>query len=106
MGKELDPVNHNDIDKLVTYLGPVMEACRKRAGFTQAKLAELLNCTPSTISEFEKNQRTLKVNFLRDWAKVTNSNDVVVAFIYGEQAVRELIKKLKSEGFYKGEDLA
>ncbi|GED72961.1 hypothetical protein BRE01_66630 [Brevibacillus reuszeri] len=47
-----------------------MEAYRKRAGFTQAKLAEVLNYTPSKISKLENNQLTLKVNFFREWAKV------------------------------------
>lgn len=77
-----------------------MAACRKREGLSQEQLAEMLFCARSGISKVESNTTTLKADFLFSWAKATNSTDAVVSFICGEEGIRWMIDKLKSEGHW------
>lgn len=87
-------------DNVWEYFGPVMAACRKRAGLSQEKLGELLYCTHSTISKAESNTSKPKMDFVLSWADATNSKDALVAFVYGEDGVRSLINKLKEDGYW------
>ncbi|MEK3882385.1 helix-turn-helix transcriptional regulator [Paenibacillus sp. PL2-23] len=64
-------------------LGAVLHACRERAGYSQEKLAELLNLSRSCISKYEKNHKPVHAETLFRWADVTNAREVVVAYLYG-----------------------
>ncbi|TPG68656.1 XRE family transcriptional regulator [Brevibacillus laterosporus] len=86
-----------DIEK---YIGPIMTACRKRAGLSQEKLAELLYISRSSISKLENNNATPNLDLFLEWGKVTNSKDAVVAMFCGKKGVGWLIAKLNEEGYW------
>jgi transcriptional regulator with XRE-family HTH domain len=89
---------------MAEYVGPIMAACRKRAGLSQEKLGEMLFCTHSVISKHENNHSMPAMNFMMAWAEATNSKDFLVAFIYGDRGgITLLINKLKIEGYWPEE---
>jgi transcriptional regulator with XRE-family HTH domain len=92
-------------DNVWEYFGPVMAACRKRAGLSQEKLGELLYLTASAISKAETNSSKPKMDFILAWADATNSKDALSAFVYGVDGVRTLINKLKAEGYWPKEKI-
>jgi transcriptional regulator with XRE-family HTH domain len=63
--------------------GAILQACRERAGLTQEQMAEKLYRSPSCISKFENDKKTLDAQTLIEWGKITQANEVVVAFLYG-----------------------
>ncbi|GED17210.1 MULTISPECIES: helix-turn-helix domain-containing protein [Aneurinibacillus] len=63
--------------------GAILQACRERAGYTQEQMAELINRSRSCISKLENDRKTLDAQTLIEWAKATQANEVVVAFLYG-----------------------
>ncbi|MED0670562.1 helix-turn-helix transcriptional regulator [Aneurinibacillus aneurinilyticus] len=63
--------------------GAILQACRERAGLTQEQMAELINRSRSCISKLENDRKTLDAQTLIEWGKVTQANEVVVAFLYG-----------------------
>lgn len=63
--------------------GAIMQACRERAGFSQEKLAELMNRSRSCISKFEKDHKVPDMPTMMRWADLTNAREVVIAYMYG-----------------------
>lgn len=63
--------------------GAILQACRERAGLSQEEIAEKLHRSRSCISKFENDKKTLDAQTLIEWAKATQANEVVVAFLYG-----------------------
>lgn len=64
-------------------LGAVLHACRERAGLSQEALAGMLGRSRTCISKFEKNHKMPDINTIILWAEITNSREVIVAYIYG-----------------------
>ncbi|MDB5054033.1 MAG: transcriptional regulator [Bacilli bacterium] len=76
-----------------------MAACRKRAGLTQEKLAEILHCSRSSLCKIETNNKEVKFDFFVKWAIATNSKDAGLAFVFGEKDVHLLLDQLKEGGY-------
>lgn len=63
--------------------GAIMQACRERAGFSQEKMAELLNRSRSCVSKFENDHKTPDMPTFLKWCEVTGGKEVLVAFLCG-----------------------
>ncbi|MED0670589.1 helix-turn-helix transcriptional regulator [Aneurinibacillus aneurinilyticus] len=63
--------------------GAILQACRERAGLSQEQLAEKLHRSRSCISKIENDKRLLDAETLIEWGKITQANEVVIAFLYG-----------------------
>lgn len=63
--------------------GTFLKHCRKKAGISQSKLADLLHRNQSDISKLEKDRTSIDIATFRDWTKVTNQMEVGIAFLYG-----------------------
>ncbi|GED13773.1 helix-turn-helix domain-containing protein [Aneurinibacillus migulanus] len=63
--------------------GAILQACRERAGLSQEEIAEKLHRSRSCISKLENDKKALDAQTLIEWAKATQANEVVVAFLYG-----------------------
>lgn len=59
----------NDLDKLI---GARIKHFRNNAGFTQAKLAELVGCEPATIGHCENGKDRISLTLLEKIANVLN----------------------------------
>lgn len=70
-----------DFSKL--KLGPIMQACRERAGLSQEQMAEKLYRSRSCISKIENENKTLDVKTMLMWIEATGAKDVAVAFFCG-----------------------
>lgn len=97
---EYPNINGVSTENIREYFGPIMAACRKRAGLSQEQLAEMLFCSRTVITKLENNNTVPKMDLLPAWAEATNSKEALVAFIYGEQGIRWIINKLKLEGHW------
>lgn len=82
------------------YYGPIMAACRRRAGLSQEQLGELLFCNASSISKYENNITNLGLEFFYEWGVATKSQDAMVSFLYMEIGVVAMVKKLKDTGWF------
>ena len=63
--------------------GGVLRACRERMGFTQEELAHRLHIQQADISRIENGNKEPHIGLFQKWATVTQSQDVLVAFICG-----------------------
>jgi len=70
-----------------TKFGPIITACRIRAGISQEKMAELLHRSRSCISKLENDQKKLDAETLLQWAEVTGAKEVIVAFFCGMDGI-------------------
>lgn len=68
-------------------LGGVLKVCRERAGLSQEELAHKLNRTQACISKYENDRKIPDVYTLGHWLQITNSPEVLVAFLYGIDGV-------------------
>jgi len=89
----------NSISHEGDYFGPIMAACRKRAELSQEKLALMLNYSTSKIAKIETNNQPVKMDFLMEWSKCTNSPDFALGMMYGKIGLIAMMNKLKSEGY-------
>lgn len=64
-------------------MGTIMQACREKAGFSQEKMAEILNRSRSCISKFENGHKVPDLQTMVQWAEVTGTREVIISFIYG-----------------------
>lgn len=64
-------------------IGAILQACRERAGLTQEEMAEKLHRSPSCISKMENDKKLPDLFTFVEWGKVTQANEVVIAFLYG-----------------------
>lgn len=68
-------------------IGAIIQACRERAGFSQEKLAELMNRSRSCISKFENDHKIPDVNEFIKILNLTNAKEVAVAYLCGMDGV-------------------
>lgn len=68
-------------------MGAILKACRERKGYSQEKLAELLHMSRSCISKIENNKKAIEARTMIHWVNVTNSPEVMVAFLYGSDGL-------------------
>lgn len=67
--------------------GAVLKACRLKSGFSQEELAHKLNRSQACISKFEKERKVPDMLTFMEWVRVTNAQEVAVAFLYGMDGV-------------------
>lgn len=63
--------------------GAILKACRERVGLSQEELADQLHIQQADVSRLENNRKEPSISLFQSWATVTNSQDVLVAFICG-----------------------
>ena len=76
---------------LTRDIGQLMSTLRKERGLSQERLAELLNCTKQTISNYECNKRRPDYEMLEAIADVLN---VPMAFFISKEEQREELDKI------------
>lgn len=64
-------------------VGAILRACRTRAGFTQAELADKLYISQSDVSKYENDTMEPHLSTLQAWTSNTQTTEVLVAFICG-----------------------
>ena len=64
-------------------IGTVLKACRERAGYSQEELAHLMNRTQACISKYENDRKIPDAQTFMDWFRLTNTQEVAVAFFFG-----------------------
>lgn len=73
--------------------GAIMQACRERAGLTQEEMAARLDRTQACISKFENDRKIPDMETMRNWAEVTGTPEVMVAYLYGMDGL-EILQSL------------
>lgn len=63
--------------------GAILKACRERVGLSQEELADRLHIQQADVSRLENNRKEPSISLFQKWVTVTNSQDVLVAFICG-----------------------
>ena len=76
-------------------VGGLMKQCRKKAKLSQEAFAELMHTTQSTISRIEKNLIACEVSFLQKAARLTNSEDVVIAGLFSVDAIVQVAMQIQ-----------
>lgn len=74
--------------------GSILKACRERVGWNQEEMAHQLMINQSDISKFENNAKEPPMSLFQKWATVTQSQDVLVAFIAGMDGITILANVL------------
>ena len=74
-------------------LGQVLRVCRKKAGLSQEKLAELLHMSRSCISKIETGAKEATAKVMIDWVKVTQTQEVLIAYLFGMDGI-SIIKNI------------
>lgn len=72
-------------------VGGLVKECRKKAKMSQEVFADLMHTTQSTISRIEKNLIACEVNFLVKTAKLTGSEDAVIATLFGVDVLAKMV---------------
>ncbi|GKV56010.1 hypothetical protein NCCP2222_19570 [Sporosarcina sp. NCCP-2222] len=80
--------------------GAILRACRKRKGFTQEELADMLNIEQADVSRIENDRKEAPMSLFQQWAMITGSTDVLVAFIAGMEGMT-ILANILSIGFIK-----
>ncbi|MHC8517035.1 helix-turn-helix domain-containing protein [Sporosarcina sp. ITBMC105] len=78
--------------------GAILRACRERKGWSQEELAFALHVNQSDISKYENSVKDPGMTLLQKWATVTNSQDVLVAYLLGVDGVTILASILSTIG--------
>jgi transcriptional regulator with XRE-family HTH domain len=68
-------------------IGAIMKGCRLRKRFSQEQMAFELNLDQATISRIENDRQEPSLSIVTEWAKVTQSNEVLVAYLFGVDGV-------------------
>ncbi len=74
--------------------GSILKACRERVGWNQEEMAHQLMINQSDVSKFENNAKEPTMSLFQKWASVTQSQDVLVAFIAGMDGITILANVL------------
>lgn len=74
--------------------GSILKACRERVGWNQEEMAHQLMINQSDVSKFENNAKEPPMSLFQKWASVTQSQDVLVAFIAGMDGITILANVL------------
>lgn len=64
-------------------VGAILRACRTRANFTQAELADELFISQSDVSKYENDTMEPHLSTLQAWTSSTQTTEVLVAFLMG-----------------------
>ncbi|MFJ5625412.1 helix-turn-helix domain-containing protein [Peribacillus loiseleuriae] len=67
--------------------GLVLQACRKKAGFSQEEMGHRLNLSQSAVSKMETERKVPDMPTFMEWVRVTNAQEVAVAFLYGMDGI-------------------
>ncbi|WP_373894417.1 helix-turn-helix domain-containing protein [Virgibacillus sp. CBA3643] len=67
--------------------GAVLQRMRKESGISQEEMSLKLHKSRSSISKLETNKLELRATDLVNWCRITNNPDVMMGFIYGQDAV-------------------
>lgn len=78
--------------------GTILKACRERKGWSQEELAHELQISQSDISKFENNVKEPVMSMLKKWATVTQSQDVLVAYMMGVEGITIMANLLTTMG--------
>ena len=78
--------------------GTILRACRERAGFNQDELAHELDIQQADVSRFENSKKEPSMSLFQKWATLTQSQDVLVAFIAGMDGLAILANVLSATG--------
>lgn len=68
-------------------VGGLLQACRERAGLSQEEIAHKLHRSQSCISKLEKNKKTVDIQTFVEWIRITQAQEVAVAFLYGMDGI-------------------
>lgn len=79
-------------------LGQVLRVCRKKAGLSQEKLAELLHMSRSCISKIETGAKEATAKVMIDWVKVTQTQEVLIAYLFGMDGISIIQNILQMSG--------
>ncbi|WP_040985459.1 helix-turn-helix domain-containing protein [Oceanobacillus jeddahense] len=71
--------------------GELLRRMRAIAGFTQTKMAKLMNCDKSLISRLESGAVSVTLKRAMVWADKTGNQDMLIAFVAGSQVVAETL---------------
>lgn len=82
--------------------GKLIRTCRKRAKLSQEAFADKMHTTQSTISRIEKNLIAVEAGFLRRAAKLTGSEDVVIAAMFSVDAILQAAQLVPAFTFIGG----
>ncbi len=78
--------------------GSILRKCRKKAGFSQEELAELLHINQSDISKIEKDKKEVGIRLFRDWTQATNAMDIGIGLLFGIDPAAVLQMLLQAAG--------
>jgi len=79
-------------------LGQVLRVCRKKAGLSQEKLAELLHMSRSCISKIETGAKEATAKVMIDWVRVTQTQEVLIAYLFGMDGISIIQNILQMSG--------
>lgn len=79
-------------------LGQVLRVCRKKAGLSQEKLAELLHMSRSCISKIETGAKEATAKVMIDWVRVTQTQEVLIAYLFGMDGISIIQNILQMTG--------
>ena len=79
-------------------LGQVLRVCRKKAGLSQEKLAELLHMSRSCISKIETGAKEATAKVMIDWVRVTQTQEVLIAYLFGMDGISIIQNILRMTG--------
>lgn len=68
-------------------IGAMMKACRLRIGWTQEQMAKKMMLDQAVISRIENDRQEPSLTIVTKWAKLTKSNEVLVAYLFGVDGV-------------------
>lgn len=68
-------------------LGALLKACRQKANVSQLEMAANMNRSQSCISKFENDEKVPDAYTLMQWGQLTNSPEVIIAFLYGMDGI-------------------
>lgn len=78
--------------------GAVLRACRERVGFSQEELADRLYIQQADVSRYENDRKEPSISLFRNWAKETQGEDVLVAFMCGMEGMTIMTDILSTVG--------
>lgn len=78
--------------------GSILRACRERVGWSQEEMAHQLQINQSDVSKFENNIKEPVLSVLRKWTSVTQSQDVMVAYLMGMEGITIMTNILTTVG--------
>ena len=78
-------------------MGQRIRECRKKMGYSQEELAEMLFIKKSTISKYEKDERDMPASILKDIANIlkVNPNYLLNGYVGGDEWIDEMMVMLK-----------